>query len=444
MNAHLSSEIVERFHNQSLSGGDRGVIYNHILACEACRRRVVTSETEAVSITLLTEHLLPQFDEDWYHLDSATTEAFVDDQLDTFDRNIAKLHLEDCAECSDEVTDLRESLATMRAASREEKPQHTAVIAPKRRYIFAMPMRVAAMVAVIAFAALALLVVLRWKSSGPTASQNSGSDKTAGSQPTPLASPQIPSFAPSPEVITPPNVAENPPSKDGNKPSPSAVIALKDGPNQVTIDETGNIAGLPALPTESRQAVKDALTGERLTRPNVLDELTTTDVSTRAPTGDDDRITIAYPIRRVIQSDRPTLRWKASKTAQAYRVEIADESFRRVAQSEDLSSASQSWTPSAPLKRGQVYTWTIRAVTKGGELSPLTSQGKFKVLGHDKERELNQLKARQSHLALGLFYAREGMIAEAEGEFGLLAKANPNSVLAKRLLRQVRSWWRAP
>src|SRR5258708_22865487 len=126
MNAHLSSEIVERFHNQSLSGGDRGVIYNHILACEACRRRVVTSETEAVVITTLTDHLLPQVDEEPYHLDPATIEAFVDDKLVTFDRNIAKLHLEDCTECSDEVTDLRESLATMRAASHKAEPQQTA------------------------------------------------------------------------------------------------------------------------------------------------------------------------------------------------------------------------------------------------------------------------------------------------------------------------------
>lgn len=440
MNAHLSSDLVERFHNQSLSGGDRGLIYNHILGCEACRRRVVTSETEAVAITALTDHLLPQVDEEPYHLDPATIEAFVDDKLITLDRNIAKLHLEDCTECSDEVTDLRESLATIRAASRKEERQRAAVIAPQRRYMFAMPMRVAAMVAVIAFAALALLVVWRWKSSSPTASQNRGSDKTAASQPTPLASPQIPSFAPSPQVITPPNVAENPPSKDGNKPSPYAVIALKDGPNQVTVDETGNIAGLPALPPESRQAVKDALTGERLTRPNVLDELTTTDVSTRAPTGDDERITIAYPIRSVIQSDRPTLRWKASKTAQAYRVEIADESFRRVAQSDDLSAASKSWTPSTPLTRGQLYTWTIRAVNKEGGLSPLTSQGKFKILGDDRLRELNRLKVHQSHLALGLFYAREGMIAEAEREFGTLAKDNPDSAIAKKLLRGVGAW----
>ena len=88
-----------------------------------------------------------------------------------------------------------------------------------------------------------------------------------------------------------------------------------------------------------------------------------------------------------------------------------------------------------------VYTWTIRAVNQNGELSSVTSQGKFKVLAEDGNRRLNRLKfTSQSHLALGLFYAREGMIAQAEREFGVLVKENPDSSVAKRLLSEVRSW----
>src|SRR5438876_5547349 len=155
MNTHLSNEIVERFHRQSLSVGDRGVIYNHILGCETCRRRVITPQTEAVAVQALNDHLLPQEGEEPYHLDPATIEAFVDDKLDALDRNIAKLHLEDCAECSDEVNDLRESLATMRATSRAAE-----VSIPARSHArFSTPMRVAAAVAVVSFAAIALLVI---------------------------------------------------------------------------------------------------------------------------------------------------------------------------------------------------------------------------------------------------------------------------------------------
>lgn len=436
MSAHLSDEILERFHAQSITAGDRGVIYNHILGCETCRRRVVTPQAESLAVQTLTAHLLPKEDEEPYHLDLETMQSFVDDSLDVIDRNTVKLHLEDCAECSEEVIDLRESLATMRAASRGNENQHSAVIAPRPRYMFPIPMRIAAIVAITAFAALALIAVWRWKSSGPI---QPGGTETVGSKPTPMISPLVPSLAPSPAAVRSPEVAENPPGKQGNESSPTTV-ALKDGPHQITIDNTGNVGGLPSLPGESKKAVEEALAGENLSRPSVLDELVTADVSTRGPNGNEERIKIAYPINRVIQTDRPTLRWAGLKTAEGYRIEVADESFRPVAQSENLPAASQSWASSAPLKRGQVYTWTIRALNKEGELSSVISQGKFKVLGDDKVRELDQLKGRQSHLALGLFYAREGMITEAEREFGILVKDNPDSGVAKRLLREVRGW----
>src|SRR5215471_11453735 len=101
MSAHLSNEIVERFHTQSLIGADRGVIYDHILKCEQCRARVVIAETEGLAIQTLTDQLLPQEGEQPFHLDPETIEAFVDDKLDPLDRSTAKLHLADCAECSD-------------------------------------------------------------------------------------------------------------------------------------------------------------------------------------------------------------------------------------------------------------------------------------------------------------------------------------------------------
>jgi hypothetical protein len=135
--------------------------------------------------------------------------------------------------------------------------------------------------------------------------------------------------------------------------------------------------------------------------------------------------------------------WTPSKTAEAYRVEIADETFHQVAKSNDLPATTQSWTPSTTLKRGEIYAWTIRAVNKGGEPSSVASQAKFKVLSGQKLLELNQLKSRsESHLALGLFYTREGMLAEAEREFRILSKSNPRSLLLKKLLKEISSWRR--
>jgi len=424
-----------------LTGGDRTVIYDHILGCETCRRRVVDSEAKSVALRTLGDHLLTQEGEEPYHLDPATIEAFVDDTLDALDRSTAKLHLEDCAECSAEVADLRESLATMKAASQVER-QTTRKIASSPPFGLSVPLRIAAMVAMIVFAAIALVLVLRWRSTGP-AQPNNGRDITAGSQPTPLASPQVPGVAPSPNVVvSPPKLAENPPG-EGPELQPRALVVLKDGANEIRIDQSGNIVGLPSLPAESRQAMKEALTGESINRPDVLDELVSTQVSERAPTGNEERIRIGYPANSVIQANNPTLRWTPSKTAEAYRIEIADETFHQMAKSEDLPATTQSWTPATALKRGGIYTWTIRAVNKEGEASSLISQGKFKVLSQDKVRELNQLRTGPpSHFALGLFYAREGMIADAELEFGILVKENPDSAVLKKLLKNVRSWRR--
>jgi Putative zinc-finger len=435
MSAHLSNDVIEQFHRRALTGGDRGEIYNHILRCETCRQRVVTPQIEAVALRTLTGHLLPTEDEEPFHLELETIEAFVDDTLDPLDRSTVKLHLEDCAQCAAEASDLRESLATMKAASRRPSERRPSERRSSRSLKFSTPIRIAAMVALIAFAAVALIAVFKWRSSSLGI--------ITGSQPTPVASPQAPALTPSPSTgPNPPKLAQNPPTKEPNE-QPRNVIALKDGPNEIALDQGGNVVGLSSLPPEMRQAVKHALTGESLNRPDVLDEIASAQVSVRAPTGDEERVRLAYPTNSVIPENQPTLHWIPSKTARAYRVEIADETFHQVARSEDLPATSQSWTSSAPLQRGGIYTWTIRTVSKGGEPSSLTSQAKFKVLGEDKVRELNRLKAgSQSHLVLGLFYAHEGMTAEAEREFQILAKENPRSQVARQLLENLRSWQR--
>jgi hypothetical protein len=45
-----------------------------------------------------------------------------------------------------------------------------------------------------------------------------------------------------------------------------------------------------------------------------------------------------------------------------------------------------------------------------------------------------------SHLALGVFYAQEGMLQAAMDQFEQLIKENPSSDLPRKLLRTVQSW----
>src|SRR6266851_4856715 len=118
MNEHLSTEIVNRFQRQDLNLGDKRQIYDHAAECDRCRTQIVDSRGgEGVVLQSLLEQLLPDSLDEPYHLEFEVIEGYVDDTLDRIDRETAEMHLEVCAECSAEVVDFRESLATIKAAS---------------------------------------------------------------------------------------------------------------------------------------------------------------------------------------------------------------------------------------------------------------------------------------------------------------------------------------
>ena len=68
-------------------------------------------------------------------------------------------------------------------------------------------------------------------------------------------------------------------------------------------------------------------------------------------------------------------------------------------------------------------------------------QAKFRVLDAARANELAQARRVYAswRLVLGLLHARAGLLDEAEREFRALREANPNSELAHRLLKQVRT-----
>ena len=120
---------------------------------------------------------------------------------------------------------------------------------------------------------------------------------------------------------------------------------------------------------------------------------------------------------------------------------VLDSRGRQAAKSEDLSSAINEWKPSAPLDRGNIYSWVVIAVVDGKEIvSPGAAAPamKFQVLSADDLQKLDQLKLTRSHLVLGVFYAKVGLLGEAEREFQELASLNPDDKVAKKLLRSVR------
>ena len=90
--------------------------------------------------------------------------------------------------------------------------------------------------------------------------------------------------------------------------------------------------------------------------------------------------------------------------------------------------------------------WEVEATVDGKKIvSPGTSapQMKFKILSANSAQELEQLKRVRSHLALGVFYAHEGLVGEAEREFQILVRENPRTPALKKLLSQIQTWRRS-
>ena len=456
MTEHLSTGLVERFQRQRLDAGDKRQLYDHAVECDGCRKRIVDSRGEAVVLQALLDQLLPDVLDEPYHLEFEVIEGYVDDTLDRIDREIAEMHLEVCAECSAEVVDLRESLATMKAASLSAPNigETTAFVEPTRSarwwspiYPFPVP----------AFVALTILVIVggvvlwRMRSSNQQVRQITNRPNkdsvVQGSSPTPLQPLPQPKVAQggngSPVQSAPGSQSPRTPShlatpKDNGAPA----LVLNDGSDRIILDKGGNLNGLSSASEEDRQAVRDALLTATIKRPDVLADLAGRGGVLRGNSSGN-AIKLLYPGQTVIAEDRPLLKWLPVKDATSYRVSIGDSNFHAAARSEDLLSTVTEWKPASPLKRGMVYTWIVTALKDGVEIGEPSSapEMKFKVLNAEKLARLERLKINsKSHLALGVFYAREGMVIEAEREFQLLVQQNPRSLLAKKLLKEIQPW----
>jgi hypothetical protein len=140
-------------------------------------------------------------------------------------------------------------------------------------------------------------------------------------------------------------------------------------------------------------------------------------------------------------SDRPALRWGGLAGADGYVVRIYDVGFNEVAASPQISETA--WNVTRSLERGRTYSWQVTARAGDKEImSPVkpAPESRFMILDQAKANELTNAKsaAADSHLTLGILYAQAGLLDDAERELQALLRANPQSALARKLLRDLR------
>jgi hypothetical protein len=241
-----------------------------------------------------------------------------------------------------------------------------------------------------------------------------------------------PSNAPAPDSATPDSTTP---------PQPVVVVAqLNDGSSVLTLDQQGKLSGADQLPPSYQDLLKKTLSSGKIERSSQLQGLTRSPSSLMGSDNQQNSFAVLEPLGNVLLTNRPAFRWSAMEGATGYVVEVYDEKFNPVAASPQLSELT--WTTTLP--RGHVYSWQVKAMKDGQEFTsprPPAPQPKFRIIDQSRANEIANARRAyaSSHLTLGLLYADAGLLREAEQEFRLLQRANPNSDLVRSLLRQVQS-----
>jgi hypothetical protein len=431
MTHHLSTLQVQQLCVSALPEDELVAAAVHTTECQSCNERFVEELKRQRGSTPLNFTLEPEF---WFqhdHVDFDQLVALADKTLDQDTEEIINIHLKTCESCREDV---RSFLAFRNATAREKNVtfgpidyQPTRAV-PTRAWWQRLQTRAVYAVAAIVLVAIAILIgVIALNSrSGPLEANKQDHQN--------------------PDIERTPNVSSSPAPSVVSSPSSGAdsekVAILKDSLGEVTIAKNGRITGLDELPEKNRQYIARAVVSEQVEPPDVLRHLSGEQSGLRG--NDDGRqgFRLMYPVRRVVIDDRPLFRWESLPGVSSYGVYVLDANGNQVGESEELPPTKTQWKAPAPLPRGQVFSWTVIAVVDGKKVaSPSASapEMKFAVLSAENFQELTSLKKSNSHLALGVYYARAGLLNEAEREFHSLLKLNPQSELARKLLQSVRS-----
>ena len=418
---HLSQKQIEDYSQNRLRSAELLAASHHLGECKACQARVEAAlDVDAVFFAVREEAFAGDAGA---HLTSEQTAEYVDKDLTGDELQFVTDHLSSCEQCAFAVDDLR-AFRNQIAPSldREYGPAPDAPVVHEtwwRR--FGSLFRVSP---VPAFGAAALAILLL-SFIGWTVWRRSKEEKREVVVVTP-------SPAPSPSVA--PSVQVQP------EPAPVVVAQLNDGAGVLSLDQQGKLSGAENLPPSYQELLRRALTSQRIERSSQLQGLT------RPPSllmgaNEEREFSVLGPAGIVLMSDRPAFRWSRLEGATRYVVEVYDEQFKRVIASSEI--ATLSWNATQSLPRGRVYSWQVKAVKDGQEVTvprPPAPQAKFRVI--DQERLDEILKVRRaygsSHLTLALLYAKAGLLNEAEQELRVLQKANPQSEIVRKLQRQLR------
>lgn len=463
MTEHVSTSRMERFCLSGLPEADLAEITEHLTQCQPCHELFADTLKTQRGASPIRFTLEPEFWLKDEHVDFDQLVAIADNKLDKTDREIIDIHLSTCSTCREDV---RSFLAVRKEIEPELRVRYgpgtqSPPRSPVRQWnwwqaIVRRPVYANAVLILIAVALAMAVMIFRnrtsvfeaWKSStpqtSPKPSPRADGAETTASPTTTQPNNESASNSPKPTMEpSPKKTTDNPAPRIGNP----EVVVLNDAGGTISVSKDGSIVGLDDVPRETKRDIATALVAEKIETPAVLNNLTPEGTTLRGSGNKGAPFRLLSPGGTVTIENDPVFKWEQLAGASAYRVYVLDSRGHQVAKSEDLSSAMTYWKPSAPINRGNIYSWVVIAVVDSKEIvSPGAAAPamKFQVLSASDLQKLSELTATRSHLALGVFYAKVGLLAEAEREFQELIRSNPDNNVVKKLLRSVRSMRGAP
>jgi hypothetical protein len=424
---HLTQKQVEDYCRQQLGGVELLLISDHMGECAPCRQQIEYAMNGDTAFFALRSDVFGdavKIDSmPWVHahLTTEQTAGYVDKNLSGEEFQMVADHLTHCELCALAVDDLY-SFSQQIAPSLEHE-YHPAPVPPAtqgwwQQIIASLPGYFQRSPGLAFGTALAifLVAVISWFI---------------------WQTPQ--KIEPKPEIVDLPPSPSPPPVEPVVAP---VVAQLNDGKAALTLDQEGKLSGAEGLPPAYQNMLKEALIDQRIEKSSQLKGLARPSSSLMSTDKDKSEFSLVEPVAKVLMTNHPTFRWSPMEGATGYVVEVYDSQFNLVIASPQI--ASHSWASPQSLSRGNIYGWQVKAIKDGQEITsprPPAPQARFRILDQAKANEL--AKARRayasSHLTLGLLYAEAGLLKEAEQELRMLQKANPNSEIARRLLRQVQA-----
>jgi anti-sigma factor RsiW len=392
MTAHLSDGQIQAYRERSLAAGELLEVSDHIGGCEACRMRVGKPDALSARVRNMRASLQAAAG----HVRYEELEAYVDGTMARENRAALEAHTDGCRSCSDDLEAIQ--------AIRRELDAPLAIRQTGSRWAefwnrLMGPRGVLALAGAAAIVLIAIVLV--------RAPRNQ-------------------------------NVADVAPATN-QTPAPGGSV-IRDGRRAISIAADGHVTGLDQLAQPDRSALERILAARQIAPAPALSDLIADQGVLLGAPGEPSRGKLLAPLATVVESEKPLFRWEAIAGA-TYQVSVFDSDFNLAAQSPRLSTTE--WQASKPLHRGMRYSWQLSVRQSGAEFTvpvPPAPEARFRVLDEASENEIGRARGQvaDSHLLLGILYARAGVLDEAERELEALQSQNPASEEVANLLASVK------